>query len=275
MFNLGDKIQSFALPGNHSGIILRKLTDMKGANGEDLYNVMDELGETHTMVPSLFDEQEEVVQEDKKEINIEQIKAEIDEEIDRIISELNLQKSDDVMVQLKNCCLVQKYIVEHNIYKDSIMEEKETYSEENIATLDLYNAVVLHVGVCTSNTLMFKKILERVGVKVEMIGLTGKDRDAKHFCNIVELDGQYYFFDSTLETSIYEQNKELSGGRLVLCCAGLGTDEYCELYTPRVLIPDNPLDNVLELPTNIASERIPITVVNSMIEEDILKVPQK
>lgn len=64
------------------------------------------------------------------EIDIEQIKAEIDAKIDLIIDELQLQRSDDPLVQLRNCCFVQKYIIEHNHYNNGIMDEKSSYPYE-------------------------------------------------------------------------------------------------------------------------------------------------
>ena len=44
MLEAGSTIKSVALPGNGTGKILKKYVDRKGANGEDLYEIMDELG---------------------------------------------------------------------------------------------------------------------------------------------------------------------------------------------------------------------------------------
>lgn len=257
MLEAGSTIKSFALPGNGTGKILKKYVDRKGVNGEDLYEIMDENGEISSMVPSLFDS---VV---SNSVSIEQIKYEINKAIDKIIKQLDLQESNDVMNQLRNCCLVQKYIVEHNTYDEDIMKKKEGYKAEEIVILDLYNAIVLHSGVCTSNALMFKKVLEKVGVKSEVVGLISNDTGGIHASNIVELDGEYYFFDSTLETSIYKSNSKNDG--IVLCCAGLGKNEYCQFYTPKVVLPDDPTDNVKPLPEKISEYRIPPEIVNSFI----------
>lgn len=140
MLEAGSTIKSFALPGNGTGKILKKYVDRKGVNGEDLYEIMDENGEISSMVPSLFDS---VV---SNSVSIEQIKYEINKAIDKIIKQLDLQESNDVMDQLRNCCLVQKYIVEHNTYDEDIMKKKEGYKAEEIVILDLYNAIVLHSG---------------------------------------------------------------------------------------------------------------------------------
>ena len=270
MIIIGNTIKSFALPGNGTGKVLRKYNDKKGENGEDLYEIIDENGEIHLMVPSLFDKDESTIENVTNQTNlannnnsIENLKIEIEQAINDIIKQLDLKESSDTMIQLRNCCLVQKYIVEHNTYNEDIMKEKDNYKQEEITILDLYNAVVLHNGVCTSNSLMFKKILEKVGVKSEVIGLISNDTGRMHASNIVELDGQYYFFDSTLETTIYKANS--IDGSIILCCAGLGKNEYCQFYTPKVVLPDNPTDNVKPVPENISEYRIPPDIVNDLI----------
>ncbi len=271
MLDLGSKVKSFTFPGNGTGTIVKKYFDKKGENGEDLYDVLDENGEIHTIVPSLFDDMELTAVDSNnssQDIDIDTIKKEINYKIEEIITELGLIVSDDPIIQLKNCCLVQRYIVENNVYSDNIMNEKRNYSEENIVLLDLYNALVLHTGVCTSNSLMFKKILERVGTKVEVIGLYSNGSNDMHASNIVEIDGKYYFFDSTLESYIYQQNGHMTNGEIVLCCAGLGKNEYCQLYSPQVVLPDDPMDDTKELPSNISEERILADFVNGLLEDE-------
>ena len=272
MIGIGEKIESFALPKGHTGVIVKQYDDRKGANGENLYDVIDENGEVHTIVESLFDnvdtKKEGAMATPKKtgkRPNIEMMKIEIEQSIDEVVRELGLCESDDAIEQLRNCCLVQKYIIEHNNYDNNIMAEKETYSDEEIAIIDLYNAVVLHNGVCSSNSLMFKKILERVGQKVEVVGLISNQSGAMHASNLALLDGKYYFFDSTLDSRIYEENKQESNGELLLCCAGLGKEDYCKYYTPQVILPESALDNILPLPDNISEGRIPFDLVNNLI----------
>lgn len=102
---------------------------------------------------------------------------------------------------------------------------------------------------------MFKEILKRVGIKVEVIGLLSNENGAEHAANIVELDGMYYFFDTTLESTIYHENSQYTDGKILLCCAGLGIEDYCPYYTPLVVLPSNALDPVRELPENMATSR--------------------
>ena len=55
MLEVGSTIKSIVLPGNGTGKILKKYVDRKGANGEDLYEILDENGKIYSMVPYLFD----------------------------------------------------------------------------------------------------------------------------------------------------------------------------------------------------------------------------
>ena len=50
-----------------------------------------------------------------------------------------------------------------------------------------------------------------------------------------------------------------------MCCAGLGKSEYCQNYTQKVVLPDDPTDNVKPLPEKISEYRIPSEIVNSFI----------
>ena len=100
MIIIGSTIKSFALPGNGTGKVLRKYNDKKGANGEDLYEIIDENGEIHSMVPSLFDKDESIIENVTNQTNlanknnsIENIKIEIEQAINDIIKQLDLNES--------------------------------------------------------------------------------------------------------------------------------------------------------------------------------------
>ena len=201
----------------------------------------------------------------EEDLNIESLREKINTKLDEIIGKLGLEKYNDAMTQLKNCCLIQKYIVENNIFDMDALLKNDNYSDDEHAILDLYNAVVKHKGIPTSNALMFKKLAEKVGEKVEVVGLTSNENGALHAANLVELDDENYFFDTTLESTIYDNNKDKTNGELVLCCAGLGLETYSEYYSPQVILPDNPLDEAKPLPDNISVHDIPGDIVNSMI----------
>ena len=199
--------------------------------------------------------------------SIERLKETIESKLDEIIGKLGLEKYNDAMTQLKNCCLIQKYIVENNKLDLDSINNLDDYSDEDNAVVSLYNAVVMHRGIPSSNALMFKKLAEKVGEKAEVVALTSNENGAKHAANLVELDDENYFFDSSLESTIYDSNKDKTNGELILCCAGLGLETYSEYYSPQVILPDSPLDTVKPLPDNISEHDIPGDIINSMITQ--------
>jgi hypothetical protein len=119
---------------------------------------------------------------------------------------------------------------------------------------------------------MFKTILSRLGIKVEVIGLESTE-GGFHAANIVELDGKYYFFDTTLETTIYNQYREFNEGNIFLCCAGLGQNEYLQFYIPKVVLPDDLNEGLKPLPNNIALDSIPREVTNGLLITPTKKNP--
>lgn len=142
------------------------------------------------------------------------------------------------------------------------MEEKESTSPDNLIIEELYNALILKKSVCTSNSIVFKEVLRRIGMNVKTIGLTNKVTGGLHFSNLVLLDGLYYFFDATTDQNIY--NTQNVTTEVVLCCAGLGINTYGENYEPQVelISPNAP---TIALPNNIASTDIPNEIVNEPI----------
>lgn len=270
-YEIGNKISVFFLPGTGTGII-SGVCDKVSDNGYPIFEVLDENGETHEICETLFDTEEDIKFREqnsermttesensmlKDNFDINKIRQENEEEISRIIEFLNLEISEDTIIQLRNCCKLQAYMVETNNYDSSIMEEKENYSNESIADIDLHNALIKKNGVCTSNSLMFQSVLSKLGISVECVGLEVKP-EGFHMANIVFLNGQWYFFDTTLEQSIRQDNLDKD---LVLCCAGLGRQEYCPYYTPQCIVRR---DGISEIPENISEERIPFQVVNSL-----------
>lgn len=272
----GDKIFAFFLPGNKTGTISR-VCDIVSKSGHPIYEVIDEDGEVHEICETLFDSEEDLnfygvlpakddVTEDistpQEEAYIEKIRQENEAEMERIINSLGLKSSQEPINQLKNCCLLQAYMVENNRYNEKVMDEKNHYAEKYITDIDLHNALIKKSGVCTSNSIMFQSILSKLGIAVETVGLTTEETSL-HMANIVLLNGEWYFFDVTLEIAIRNDNLDQN---LVLCCAGLGSQDYCQYYTPQCIVRR---DGLLAVPENISDERIPVQVVNQMIERTV------
>lgn len=273
-YGVGSKISSFCLPGSGTGTV-SKICDKVSQDGYPIYEIVDENGETHEICETLFDDvtvierlpQEEstksaiVSQEDNS--YIKNIREENNSEMERIITSLDLKVSEDPFNQLKNCCRLQAYMAEQNNYNGSVMDEKKDYPDEFITDIDLHNALIKKSCVCTSNSLMFQSILSRLGIPVECVGLTvNSETGGFHMANIVFLNGEWYYFDTTLEGTIRRDNSDKD---LVLCCAGLGSEEYCRYYTPQCIVRKN---ETCQLPGNISTENIPFPVVNSFLSEE-------
>lgn len=194
--------------------------------------------------------------------DLSKIRAENDEKIDSIIAELDLKNTDDILEQIENCRKVSEYIVMHNQYDDAVMDEKAQNSGFSMRDMDLHSALVDERGVCTSYSVEFEEILKRVGMDVKTVTLISKE-GGTHACNLVNIRGEYYYFDTTLEQTIYNMQKELDPDtELVLCCAGLGKKEYEEFYMPVVIITSEM--ETEGIPNNISEERIPFEIANGL-----------
>lgn len=184
---------------------------------------------------------------------------EIEKKIQDIIMELGLKESvSGSFSSLRACCKVQEYIIKHNIYTSDILDKKANGNFDVID--DLYAAVVENKSICTSNSLEFKAILSKIGLDVEVVAIEG------HASNIVKLGDSYYFFDSTLEQSFFLQNAN-DDQDYILCCAGLGMQEYSSVYSPIGIFKEEQL-SLLPLPENIAQYRIPFKVIGYAMEEN-------
>lgn len=194
---------------------------------------------------------------------------EIDMEIARIIDELGLVQSDDVIAQLRNCCKLQKYMAIHNGFNNEIMQEKHEYPYDFFRTMEVYNGVVRKDGVCTSNSAAFQEILSRLGMNVDCVVLEST-QGGIHMANLVLLNGEYYFFDTREEGEFFKSHN-LPPEEIMLCFAGLGSDEYCEFYKPLEIISQNIFEGAKKVPENIATERIPADIIEMMLEPESRK----
>lgn len=195
----------------------------------------------------------------------------IDSKIDEIINELELHETDDPYQQLEMCLKVQKYITVNNFYDESMLDEKRGNSFKEIYINDLYNALIYNRAICTSNSAEFKEILSRVGVDVKNVFVIS-DNNESHMCNIVNIGGDYYYFDSTLERTIYDSNI-YNHDDVILFCAGMGKNDYEIYYKPLGIMDDNFGSDILSMPNNISKDSIPFEVVNNSV--DILKTKTK
>ena len=194
---------------------------------------------------------------------IKKKQEEIDTEIDNIIKKLNLMTPKTLEEKLEVCCKVHWYIVNSNHYNNDMLTLKKESVEEEKLINELYAAIVEKESVCSGNSLEFKEILSRLGVKVDTIVLKSNSSQEIHMSNLVELDNKYYFFDSTLDY-YYNDNFQKMGIEKEMCCAAVGSDFYTKIYKPLYVIDANTL-SLSDLPENIAVDSIPIKITNKFI----------
>lgn len=196
--------------------------------------------------------------------NLEKQRA-IDEKTKQIISMLGIKKSFKLLNQLASALKLYKYVFQKNdsSFAKSIPEIKAKDKNE-VYLNDLYLGLTHNPGLPSTNTITYKHLLMHSIAESEVVLLKSKSSGAIHLSNIVKLGKEYYFFDPTLERSIYDDDtwEENKG---TLCCAALGrNDDYFKLYEPLGILPDNMNAGLKPLPENIAEESMSKKLVNEI-----------
>ena len=180
----------------------------------------------------------------------------IDDKIDSIIRKLNLEKSNDKNVHLKNACKLVEYLSLRNKDKEiEIIDLKDLKLNE------------LYIGLSCSedsiaNAYLFTEILKRVDMDSLCVVL--RDNDEKvHVANLVKIDNLYYYFDLSIERSISTDRKTKN---FVMCCSGIGRKNYEKFFKPiSVLNVGN--DETIELPSDIADDDIDFYTLNCIVKK--------
>ncbi len=124
----------------------------------------------------------------------------IETKIDQIISDLISREADCMRYPIHCSCIVQKYIIEHNRYDPSILNEIESMSPKESITWQLYNAVVNERSVSLGNSLMFQRIMKRFGVKASILGYSENPTDKIHAFNAIKFNPRTEcFYNSTYD----------------------------------------------------------------------------
>ena len=181
-----------------------------------------------------------------------------------ILKRLNLGiKNSSIVNQLGIILRLYKYVIQ-NVHEGSNIElsiESGTKEEEYVN--GLYCGLTDNPGFQTTNAILLKHLLYMKGFDSYIVlskSRTGND----HVSNLAKVGKEWYFFDTNLERSIYEENGGLD---LLYCCAALGIDEYSKFYSPIGVLPENLKNNMAKLPSNVAEESMPRTLINSITQD--------
>jgi len=189
----------------------------------------------------------------------------INEKTKQILSLLGVKKSFRLLNQLASAIKLYKFVFQKSNpnfakYTPDIKSE----DRNNIYIHNLYIGITNNPGSATTNTILFKHLLMHSIAESDIVLLKSKKSGMSHLANIVKLGKEYYYFDPTLERSIFDDDawEENKG---TLCCAALGkNDDYFKLYEPIGILPDNMNLPLEALPEKIAEESMSKNLVNEI-----------
>ena len=194
-----------------------------------------------------------------KNIDINDIvySMDINEKIDSLINELELKKNNDEKTSLLNACLLVQYF---SLRKK--VSPKDVIKTNNLKLNELYDGLT-SLDDNTANSYLFSEILNQLGISSYCVIL--KDSDDKiHVSNLVLIGEKYYYFDLSIERSIYADSEDKN---FVFCCSGIGKENYEKFFTPLSLLTIND-DGETKLPENISEEDIDFKLLNEIINRE-------
>ena len=160
--------------------------------------------------------------------------------VSKIIKELNLYKSNDINIQAYNACKLQKYLATGNV------KYQEFISNNNMSI---------------TNSYIFSKVLTSLGINV--LNIETKDiNDNLYVTNLVLIGNKYYYFDSTLDKELYEEDNDED---FILSVAGIGKKLYEKFFTPINIVNLDNNKRVSSLPKNISDSDLDVTTLNKLI----------
>lgn len=214
---------------------------------------------------------------DKDLTNLE-IEQAIDEKTKQVLSLLGVKKSFRVLNQLASAIKLYKYTFQKINPNFAKTMPSVTLSNKNSRYLhELYMGLYGNPGFPTTNAILYKHLLMHSIAESEVVVLKSTESGALHVANLVKLGKEYYYFDPTLERSIFDDDT-WEENRGTLCCAALGkNDDYFKLYTPMGVLPEDVTSPLKPLPDNIAEDSMSKDLVNEIASliPDYSRVIQK
>lgn len=195
-----------------------------------------------------------------KKINVDDVNLsfKIEDEINKIINELNLVKVNKDTDSIIDACKLLKYLAtrECNINCDEV-------NTNNIVLNELYKGLFNRDDNYITNSYLFSEILKRVGVNALNVGLKD-DNGNFYMANLVLIKGLYYYFDVTVEQAIFNSNgRNLNNFKM--CSACIGSETYEKYFTPVSIIDINPNNKAVDVPDNISKKNMDPKLLNKIV----------
>jgi len=196
----------------------------------------------------------------KETSNLESKKDIIQKKSMQILRFLNLSiKNNNIVDQLGIILRLYKYVIQNVYYGEPETPNVSGTKEEEYLNA-LYSGITRNPGLQTTDAILFKHLLYMKGFNSHI--LLSKSRNGiNNLSNLVKIGKEWYFFDSSLERSIYGEQ-----GEVLYCCAALGAEEYNKFNTPIGVLPENLKKPILPLPTGIADESMPRTLIDGVVK---------
>ena len=183
----------------------------------------------------------------------------------QILRFLNLRvKNSNIVEQLGIVLRLYKYVVQ-NIFPEEQVDDgvaESTKQEEYLS--NLYKGVMKNPGDQTTNAILFNHLLYMKGFDTHII-LARSKNGTPHVANIARIGKEYFFFDTTLERSIYEEQGE-NPDEMLFCCAALGKEDFNRFYKPVEVLNDDLDKPAVPFPTAMAEESMPRQLVDSVVK---------
>jgi len=109
---------------------------------------------------------------------------------------------------------------------------------------------------------MFNHLLSAIGMNSKVVILKSK-KGGIHAATLVELEDKYYYFDTTIERTLFEMQVN-NPKKFLFGFVGMGQNEYYEYYSPVGVMPENINDNLLPLPSMVSHYSVPKDIIHSM-----------
>jgi len=183
----------------------------------------------------------------------------IEDKVNEIVEYLGLSAPETTENQLVNACKAHMYLATINYLDDELKESIKKVISKN----EIFQHIVDNKIDSVINSYLFSEILNKIGNKVLSVALIDESNEY-YIANLVLINDDYYYFDTTLEHTVFLEN----GGELknfVLCCGALGKSSYEQFFKPVSLVDFHDNNNTNELPSNIARLDIDIDLVNKLI----------
>lgn len=187
----------------------------------------------------------------------------IEERTKQILEFLKSKKSPEQSIEiLREALKYYKYIVQ-NINLDARENKFGTpSSREEAYKNELVKGLTDNSGLPTTSSIALNHLLNSANIENYIVILKSRT-GGNHVASLIKLDSEYYYFDTTLEKSNYEEQYK-GFDEFPLSFAALGKDDYERIYKPVRIMASMTQDVTEEIKPDIAEKSISRTLINSI-----------